>query len=1314
MAVYNMSKIKEWYENFNSCKSSYLNNYYQSYKSSYIVTNNDSSISRMQKKLDGYYSKLKNAYSKVGSTWKNLYNDLINADAALAGQKSSGSVNASGASAKISAMPKLVEYKNDLGLTGTVTSMDDVNVATANVASNLNISDDVSNATNNVELANEMINTAAVCATIGTIMAPGVGTVLGGVAGAILSKTGAVSKIKDWFVGVGKTIKETAASVKNEISSIKEEVEDTDGALNKLKVVGSGAKDIGKKLAATGATIAISTVEGLAKLVEDVFDLVALVGTVVASVGTGVVDLANLAGAKITGDDSYKSDYTKRMWEKARSFVATNHVGNVFDMFYDNTSAGQWIKENAFAFDTTRAITREISEVLGVIAITILTAGVGGAVAGTATSVGAGVSAAAASTAVTTTGAAITYGAVKTAEHTETNWQDENTSTGKGFLKGILQGTADGVFFALGAKGDSALKGVAEGTAKTALKDAGITVAKDASKKVLQESLKGLSKESAKVLSKDLSKILAKKTAFECGTAVAQDLGTIGIDTIFTNNTVTDENGSVIKLNGLKDKWNYNYNKAGGAKGLAQSAITAGILSGLSDRVDTTGLLKGAKQVQRQANKTAVKSAFSAAGGKAFDSLSKVKNKIDSSAVKQKITDSMSSTKSKLHSTNLKMSYKLDQLKASANLKLVNGGLIVAEKAIGLKNAIKSFSGDTISKVKNKLDNSAIKKKVTDSALNTKSKLHSTNLKTSYKLDQLKASTNLKLTKAKISTASKVVDLGLAIKNLTGDTISKVKNKIDTSTVKQKITDSISNTKSKLSTTKKVVGGISSNIAEYSKTKLKNVNLKFKNSLSNTKFKLDSGVTTLSGAAISLKNKLKASVDDTINKINVKKQAKQDAKLGVKNIDDEIRKAASNELDDIKIAPAKLREFGSTSIIKRSDGSYLTIEYKTKKMLNGKELYIYNIDGQNVYLDMNIIEKFKNGDVRIKNYLANTFLDEDRIAKHIMTNDGYLGKIYYEDGSYKKLRILDRNKSIIESANDFEKYLDGIRKNKNSDYGVDQNVLKSLSRNKKLIKGTIDDLQNRYNISEKNLRVVLNNLNKAGACSYADRANAIFNSYMGMENQFLKDFGYPMYKNIKEKTYLNSNTLIADLYINSNLPVNGGKLFRFDAKTGEIILHNKFLSADRNFIGDNQIYMSGANYLNDDAINRFFISHNINNKIESSVIKSNGISLTETHIQQIKNELIEGNQVHMGLRFDPTNPQPIKMKNLDGGEDMITSQWQEALDSTESSGHAVFVTGINDNGVIVSSWGDKYFIDFSELKNLNSSFFVSKITKGGN
>lgn len=534
MAIYNMSKIKDWYDDFNSCKNSYLNSYYQNYKSSYIVTNNDDAVNKMQKKLDTYYTKIKDAYSKVGSAWKNLYNDLINADAALAGEKSSGSVNAPQAATKINSMPKLNEYKNDLNLTGaaagTLAGTIAADVANVNVETNITVSDDVSNAASKEASGSEIAKTAAVGAAIGSFILPGVGTALGAATGAILSKTGVASKIKDWVKSIGQSIKQVAVNIGQ---TAKQMVNDLKG-LSEAESV-NDVLDVFKKTGATIATGVISLQEGVFKLVENVVDLVALVGTAVSSVVTGVADLGGLIKSKITGDESAKTNYTKQMWEKTRSFVATDHVGNLYDKFYDNTPVGQWIKNNAYGFDTVRSIGTELGEVVGIIAISVVTAGAGGA-ALSATSI---------ASAATSSTTAIMYGATKIAEHTETNWQDENTSTASGLFKGVAQGTIDGVAWMAGSGLEKAATKVVSTTAKTL------------GQKVL---------------------IKGGKAILEGGTAVAQDLSYIGTNAIFSGDTIVDANGNTIKFNNLSEKFNYYYEQSGGASGLVKSAITAGIL----------------------------------------------------------------------------------------------------------------------------------------------------------------------------------------------------------------------------------------------------------------------------------------------------------------------------------------------------------------------------------------------------------------------------------------------------------------------------------------------------------------------------------------------------------------------------------------------------------------------------------------------------------------------------------------------------------------------------------------------------------------
>ena len=56
----------------------------------------------------------------------------------------------------------------------------------------------------------------------------------------------------------------------------------------------------------------------------------------------------------------------------------------------------------------------------------------------------------------------------------------------------------------------------------------------------------------------------------------------------------------------------------------------------------------------------------------------------------------------------------------------------------------------------------------------------------------------------------------------------------------------------------------------------------------------------------------------------------------------------------------------------------------------------------------------------------------------------------------------------------------------------------------------------------------------------------------------------------------------------------------------------------------------------------------------------------------------------------------------DGVKDVSTSQWGGG------NGHSIFVTGTNDQGIIVSSWGNQYRIDWKDLEF--SQFSISSST----
>lgn len=352
----------------------------------------------------------------------------------------------------------------------------------------------------------------------------------------------------NYLAGAGSSGAIKASSVSSRLSKLPKLKEYHAGAYEKLSAVNAKLgtiktvgwtdgktidENLSNVMAKTGATIsvaAVSVVEGVGIFAEG------LVDCAVSAVANSVTSRINIAGV-LTNNRDAANELNESIWKDVRAFVAKEHVKSVFDSFYENTDTGKSMKENAFGFDMVRSIGNEVGEVVGAVTVSTLTSGV--------------------------VNPAVLYGASKAGNHIEENWQDENTSTQAGLVKGVFQGVGDGVFFAIGMKGDTVMK----------------KAATEAVKKGGEQALKKTA-------------ILSVKTLFESGCSVAQDGSNILINALFSNDTVKTQSGEIIRLNTFSDKLNYYYQEAGGAQGLVNSMATASILSFTSDFVDVSKIGK--------------------------------------------------------------------------------------------------------------------------------------------------------------------------------------------------------------------------------------------------------------------------------------------------------------------------------------------------------------------------------------------------------------------------------------------------------------------------------------------------------------------------------------------------------------------------------------------------------------------------------------------------------------------------------------------------------------------------------------------------
>ena len=115
MAVYNVSKIENWYDDFASCKNKFLNTYLEDYKDSYIKACKDDVANKMRVSLNDNYNRINRIFNNIDKYWKNYLNDLKNTDNCLAGSVRPSSVTISSVSSKLSQLPELDIYESDLG-----------------------------------------------------------------------------------------------------------------------------------------------------------------------------------------------------------------------------------------------------------------------------------------------------------------------------------------------------------------------------------------------------------------------------------------------------------------------------------------------------------------------------------------------------------------------------------------------------------------------------------------------------------------------------------------------------------------------------------------------------------------------------------------------------------------------------------------------------------------------------------------------------------------------------------------------------------------------------------------------------------------------------------------------------------------------------------------------------------------------------------------------------------------------------------------------------------------------------------------------
>lgn len=224
-------------------------------------------------------------------------------------------------------------------------------------------------------------------------------------------------KVSNWVVGKLESAKNWTCKALKDTGAFISKVGTT--IWSGLKKAWNWAKDVEnwKRLGASIANGAIAFVKGVVSLVEALGDLIILIGSGICTTRTALYDLGK---GIVTGNWNF--DATKGLWKKTKSIVSYQWTNKAFDAFYE-TKAGKWLDSNAYKPFKSDGLACQILEgvgyVAGVIALTVLTFGVGGVAVGATTTVSAGVSA----TTMAATAAAVGFG-----KYTAEEWNKNSIS----------------------------------------------------------------------------------------------------------------------------------------------------------------------------------------------------------------------------------------------------------------------------------------------------------------------------------------------------------------------------------------------------------------------------------------------------------------------------------------------------------------------------------------------------------------------------------------------------------------------------------------------------------------------------------------------------------------------------------------------------------------------------------------------------------------------------------------------------------------------------------------------------------------------
>ena len=308
---------------------------------------------------------------------------------------------------------------------------------------------------------------------------------------------------------------------------------------------------------------------------------------------------------------------------------------------------------------------------------------------------------------------------------------------------------------------------------------------------------------------------------------------------------------------------------------------------------------------------------------------------------------------------------------------------------------------------------------------------------------------------------------------------------------------------------------------------------------------------------------------------------------------------------------------------------------------------------------------------------------------------------------FDNIRIFDANKGSIYIEYIIDKYDSKNQKIKAFDF-INENF--ELRYNYE-VRRLADSLVSKGMTDMEALRTLIA-VDSTGVCSYAAVANVIFTSYKNNPGAFARDFGFPMYVTVNGNKELNSAELILDMYTyaNSNKynPNNEKNMFYYD-NYGKLHVNN--------LATNNQVYLSHFSKLNYSAVNSYLQSKKSSLKyseVYSDFCYQNNKSTKEKvkEFREIFTNYLNNNENNsVLLTVKRTNRKgilkgkciPLRFMSNPVMLYFTTSLWDE------NTSHIVYVTGMTDRYVIISSWGMRFLIPIGDFVGNDFAFQCVKL-----